>query len=79
MNKARTRPVTPVMAQNPVEVIDLCSDPYCTNKATQAATPPGVSGLRVLLCDKHAGRFVRLANERGIPLEELGLSPLTSP
>jgi hypothetical protein len=27
-------------------------------------------------CDKHAGRFVRLATERGIELEELGLASL---
>lgn len=60
-------------------VTHLCCDPYCMATATQAATPPGVSGLRVLLCDKHAGRFVRLANERGIPLADLGLSMLGEP
>jgi hypothetical protein len=59
-----------------VKVVDLCSDPYCTNNATQVATPSKAPGLRVLLCDKHAGRFVRLASERGIELEELGLAPL---
>lgn len=61
------------------KVIDLCSDPYCTNNATQVAVPPGVSGLRVPLCDKHAGRFVRLAAEREIPIEELGLMPIKRP
>ena len=59
-----------------VKVVDLCSDPYCTNNATQVATPSKVPGLRVLLCDKHAGRFIRLADERRIPIEELGLAPL---
>lgn len=57
-------------------ITDLCCDPFCMSEATQAATPPGVDGLRVLLCDKHADRFVRLANERGIPVAELGLTVL---
>jgi hypothetical protein len=61
---------------NKKTVIDLCCDPYCMNEATQSATPPGVDGLRLLLCDKHAGRFVRLANKRNIPLNELGLAPI---
>ena len=58
------------------EVVDLCSDPYCMNNATQVAAPSKVPGLRIPLCDKHAGRFVRLAAEREIPIEELGLVPL---
>lgn len=71
MNRPSNRPVYPSMRH----IIDLCCDPYCTAEATQSATPPGVSGLRLLLCDKHAGRFVRLAGERGIPIAELGLAP----
>ena len=59
-----------------VKVIDLCSDPYCTNDATQVATPSKAPGLRVLLCDEHAERFVRSASQRGIELKELGLAPL---
>ncbi len=59
-----------------IDVIVMCSDPFCTATATQVAIPPGVDGLRVPLCDKHAGRFVRLASKRGIPLSELGLQPV---
>jgi hypothetical protein len=57
-------------------VIDLCSESLCMNNATQLAQPPGFPGLRVPLCDKHVGMFVRKAASKGIKLEELGLTPI---
>jgi hypothetical protein len=57
-------------------VIDVCAEGLCMNEATQVARPPGVPGLQVPLCDKHVGMFVRMAQEKGIGLDELGLSPI---